>query len=67
MKLKQATLLAIIGIIMLIALLLINVILQFSAVEYEILITWYRVCDFIYIAAWTLILFFFVKLFKNQK
>ena len=68
MKLKTATLIALIATILIIVVSLINTIIQFSTIEYsDTLMMWYKTSGIISLISWCGIANFFITLFKNQK
>ena len=68
MKLKSATLIALIATILIIVISAINTFLQFSSIEYsDSLMMWYRISGIISLISWCGIANFFITLFKNQK
>lgn len=67
MKLKTATLLAIIGVCLLLLCQLAHPIISFSGLSYETAEPIYAVCQLMGIVSWVFILLFFITLYKNQK
>ena len=68
MKLKTATLIALIATILIIVVSLINTSIQFSTIEYsDTLMMWYKTSGIISLISWCGIANFFITLFKNQK
>lgn len=67
MKLKTATLLAVIGVCLFLLCHLAYPIISFSGLSYEIAGPIYTVCQLFGVVSWVFILLFFITLYKNQK
>ena len=68
MKLKKATLFALISVCILLLCNFVNLVIQFADVSYsDGLMLWYKVSNIFYLLAWIGISIFFYSLYKNQK